>query len=113
MANHGCASRLPLEVSLQQQAIPTSAAAVTATDTDLIALRITNATAGAINLTITNAADNPVSGFNEIPIDPDTPYNFEFNTAPLRLVGGMKWVASGAGLVAEVAAWRHPEFTVV
>lgn len=109
-------SPLPQEVVLNQVAVPTSATAVTgiaATQkVDIEHVSITNTTGSTITFTLTDGSDNPIANINAYPIDPNTPYVFEFFDPPERAVG-LKWTSSGAGLVANVRGWKQIQGTAI
>ena len=104
-------SRYPKEVNITQTAVPTTTAAQTSTDTDIVRLSLTNTTASTILFTLTDSDDAVLSNFDEVPIDPNTPYSFEFVAAPLFASGGIKMVADGAGLLYDLHGFRHPAYT--
>lgn len=105
MANWGKASQLPREFVIDEAAIPASPTAVTTVLSEVARISVSNTTAGTITFTATDAAGNPLGNLNAAPIDPGNPASFEFHP-PIRCTGGLKWGASGVGLVGSVEGWR-------
>lgn len=91
----------PKNVSEGLRAVPTSLTSVTTKDTWLLGMNFCNNTAGDITLLVTNAAGDQV--LPTVSITGNTAYVVEYTYPPL-LVGGLKWQAGGAGLVADLIA---------
>jgi hypothetical protein len=109
-------SPLPKEVILNQVAVPTSPTAVTGVAAtqlfDIEHISLTNTTGASITFTLTDGSDNPIANLNAYPIDPNTPYIFEFFDPPERATG-LKWTSGGAGLVANVRGWKQIQGTAI
>jgi hypothetical protein len=109
-------SQLPKEVVVNMSAVPVftstgdSAIVVTSTLTDVEDISVYNANSASINLTVTDGNDNAVANLSSYPIDPNTPYDFQFRI-PQRCVSGVKIYANSTGLKVDLHGWKHPGFT--
>lgn len=81
--------------------MPTVAADVTTVDTFLKQIRVSNTTAGALTITILDKQDTPRTHTPTVSIAANSVY---LDVAPecILMKGGVNWVASGAGLEAEI-----------
>lgn len=107
-------SQLPVDVQLIQVAVPGSATAVTGVAAtaivDVFRISVTNTDAGALNFTLTDAADIPLAGIDAVVLSPsDEPLDLEFRQ-PIRCVG-LKWFGSSTGLIANLFARRNTVWT--
>jgi len=98
--------RLPL-IPRGLQAIPTSAADLAAKSTYLYQLSLTNTTAGALTITINDKQSTPVALFNAVSLAANSLTIVSWPMGVL-MKGGINWVASGAGIKAEVVAGYSP-----
>lgn len=80
-------------------AVPTSLTAVTSTNTFVEQLYVSNTTAGSINLTVQDFSANKILATVPVPANSTAMWNWP---SLLFSTGGVKWQASGAGLVAEL-----------
>lgn len=109
-------SQLPKEVVVNQSAVPVFTSAgdptlcATTTLTDLEDISFYNANSVSLNVTVTDGNNNAVANLSSYPIDPNTPYDFQFRV-PIRNVSGVKVYANSTGLKYSLHAWKHPNFT--
>ena len=88
----------PVDVVGAAQVVPTSLTAITATDSQIFTLYISNPTAGAITFTLTDGQGSPVSLFSATSIASKGVLSFDLRQG-IQLTSGVKWQAGGAGLV--------------
>jgi len=85
-------------------AVPTSPADVTTSDARIVEVTLTNTTAGALTVTITDKQASPLAFLSAVSIAANSTYVIE--TPGLRYMpGGISWSASGSGIVGYVS-WR-------
>lgn len=77
-------------------AVPTSSTAITGSQAWLLGCVFKNNSAGTLTVTITDTAGNIVEELT-IPAEATLPYEW-----PFRPVNGVKWFASGAGMLGHV-----------
>lgn len=83
------------------QAVPTDATDLCAKNAWIFQIVLSNTTTGTLTVTIADKADTPLNLINAYPVDPNLPIVIPFPEG-VKMNGGINWVASGAGLVAEV-----------
>lgn len=109
-------SNLPKFVTLQQTPVPAFTSTgdpnmqVTTTLTDLSDISFFNANSVSLNVTVTDGGNLAVANLSSYPIDPNTPYDFQFRV-PIRLISGLKIYANSVGLAYSLRAHRHPGYT--
>ena len=85
-------------------AVPTSPADVTTSDARIVEVTLTNTTAGALTVTITDKQASPLAFLSAVSVAANSTYVIE--TPGLRYMpGGITWSASGSGIVGYVS-WR-------
>jgi hypothetical protein len=80
-------------------AVPTSSTSITASEAWLLGAHFTNSTAGQITVTVTNTAGSILCKI-KIPANAEQPYEWPFR--PVSVGVGVKWFASGAGLLGHI-----------
>jgi hypothetical protein len=85
----------------ERQAVPTSAADLTATDTYIQSLVIANVGATALTITIKDRQGTPRNLLAAVSIAGNQTVTLTFEE-PEKMKGGINWVASGAGLEASL-----------
>lgn len=109
-------SPLPKEVYVNMSAIPVftsagdSAMQLTSKDTDVETLSLINTTSTSIPVTVTDGNNIQIANLSAWPVDPNTPYNIQFNV-PERCVSGVKIYAASTGLKVTMHGWRQTAFT--
>lgn len=103
------ADRLSLPVTVGAggfAACPTSNTAISSKDTVVYSLIVVNASAGALTITITDNASSPLTIFNAVSLAANGG-TLSFNPqGGIVFSGGIKMLASGAGLVYGINAER-------
>ena len=87
-----------------------SAMQLTSKLTDVETISFINTTSNSIPVTVTDGNDIQVANLSAWPIDPNTPYNIQFNV-PERCVSGVKIYANSTGLKVTLHGWRQVAFT--
>lgn len=80
------------------QAMPTSSTAVAPATTCLLLLNISNTTAGALNVTVSDNAGTPVNFLNAVTLNAGETRTYAFAPGGAKFTSGIKMLASGAGI---------------
>ena len=86
------------------QALPTTSTALTATTSCVMAIMVTNTTAGAQTVTITDGQGSPVTVLSAFSIPGNSAVTLPFHGS--QMTSGIKWIAGGAGLTGTVVAYQ-------
>jgi hypothetical protein len=86
------------------QAVPTANTALTATTSCVLAVMITNTTASAQSVTVTDGQGSPVTVLNAFSIPGNSEVTLPFYGS--QMTSGIKWIAGGAGLTGTVVAYQ-------
>lgn len=86
------------------QAIPTSAADLSTTDTFLFQLSVTNGSGGALTITLKDIQGTPIEAMKATSIASGATPIYSWPEG-LFFKGGLNWIASGAGLTAGIVAF--------
>ena len=86
------------------QAVPTSNTALTATTSCVVAIMVTNTTAGAQTVTVTDGQGAPVTVLSAFSIPGNSQVTLPLHGA--QMTSGIKWTAGGAGLTGTVVAYQ-------
>lgn len=93
--------QLPKEILLTAGAVPTSLTPVTSVDSEVSEITVTNTTAGSLTLTVQDQQGTPIKLLNAINVDTNVPIILPYDP-PALMSGGIKWIASGAGLTGTI-----------
>lgn len=104
-----CPSRTQFQGNITDglRAVPAVAADISTKDVLLYQLTIVNPTAGAITITIVDKQSSAKTLLGAVSIAANTTYVVAFPCG-VKLKSGMNWVASGAGLHAEIYGFYKP-----
>ena len=91
-------TQLAKEVNLPLQAIPAVATAVTTVDTEVAELSVSNTTAGALTVTVTDGQSS-AQGFLTTVNIPANSTTLIVSDSPILFKSGVKWNGSSTGLV--------------
>jgi hypothetical protein len=80
------------------QAMPTSSTAVAGATTCLLLLNISNTTAGALTVTVSDNAGTPVNFLNAVTLNAGETRTYAFAPGGAKFTSGIKMLASGAGI---------------
>ena len=86
------------------QTLPTTATALTTTDTYIYRLTLTNPTGGAVTVTITDR-DTPAKTLLSVSVPAGSSLVYNYASSPVLAKNGVTWQA-GAAITAEIAAYR-------
>ena len=86
------------------QTLPTTATALTTTDTYIYRLTLTNPTGGAVTVTITDR-DTPAKTLLSVSVPAGSSLVYNYASSPVLAKNGLAWQA-GAAITAEIAAYR-------
>lgn len=104
MATWGKESQLPKEALIYNSAVPVFTSAGDPANlfvsgmTDIVRLDLENSTSATILFTMTDASGNHVANWSNVPIDPNTPQDYQFPANGQRMLGGVRMYAVSAGL---------------
>lgn len=89
------------EISSGLQAVPTSATDLATADAYILQIVVNNTGASSQTITISDKQGTPRDLLTAVAIDPGVPAVLVFPQG-VRMKSGVRWSASGTGLVAEV-----------
>ena len=92
-----------LQAAAVLQAVPTVATVLISQTCDVQRIVISNTTTGMLSVTITDNAGTPLTFLGALDIMAKSA--FAVDLGGTRFTGGVKWSASGSGLVGAVLAW--------
>lgn len=87
------------------QAVPSTPTNLTSTDTWVFQLVVSNTTAGALTLTISDRASSPLAIFTTVSIAANSVQIYNFQEG-IKFKSGLTWSASNTGLTAAIKAKR-------
>lgn len=109
MPGAGPYTQLPKDIVVSQAPVDYAAlTAVTSVSTDVAVLNVTNITSADINFTLTNFSAS--AAYSALIVSPGYPATFTFDP-PLHFDGGVKWLATSAGLQASLQGRTRGGFT--